>query len=355
MTAPPRIAVYAIAKDEGPRVARWSASARDADALVLVDTGSTDDTVDAARALGIDVHEIVVEPFRFDEARNRALDLVPSDVDLCVPLDLDEELQPGWRAALDAAWSPGVDRITFRRTWTWSDREPPQRYRDDKIHARHGHRWVHPVHERTVTDGPETVVASDLEVVHHRDPAAPRPSYLELLQLAAAESPDDGRVHHMLANEYRMRGRPEPAAAAARRALELPLPTDELAHALLLMSWLEPDHAEGWIVAACQSAPDRREPWCELARVHLAAGEWRAAIGAVRAALSLVRPAEHYLENPWAWAQWPHVMGATAAEQLGDLDAAVRFARAACRTAPGDADAVAIRDRLVDRLARGGP
>jgi hypothetical protein len=66
--------------------------------------------------------------------------------------------------------------------------------------------------------------------------------------------------------------------------------------------------------------------------------------------LAVRTPAEHYLENPAAWAQLPHVLGAAATEQLGDLDAAVRFARAAGRAAPFDADVEAELHRLVTRL-----
>src|SRR5205807_433889 len=90
---PLRVAVYAIARDEEAHVARWAASAAGADVRIVVDTGSTDATVSRALSSGIAVHCISVEPFRYDEARNRALDLVPDDVDVCMPLDLDEVLE----------------------------------------------------------------------------------------------------------------------------------------------------------------------------------------------------------------------------------------------------------------------
>lgn len=79
----PKIAVYAIAHNEEHHVERWAASARDADQIVLVDTGSTDRTVQRARELGVAVHEIRIEPFRYDVARNRALAFVPGDIDFC--------------------------------------------------------------------------------------------------------------------------------------------------------------------------------------------------------------------------------------------------------------------------------
>ena len=50
-----KIAVYTIAKNEQQFVERWQQSACDADSLHILDTGSTDQTVTAARDLGIDV------------------------------------------------------------------------------------------------------------------------------------------------------------------------------------------------------------------------------------------------------------------------------------------------------------
>ena len=103
----PRIAVYAIARNEEHHVERWAASARDADTTVLVDTGSSDRTVQRARKLGVVVHEARIVPYRYDVARNRALALVPDDIDFCVSLDLDEVLAPGWRTCLENAWRQG--------------------------------------------------------------------------------------------------------------------------------------------------------------------------------------------------------------------------------------------------------
>lgn len=93
----PRIAVYAIARNEEQHVARWADSVSDADLIMLVDTGSTDATIDRACALDVQVHQVRIDPFRYDDARNRAMALLPTDIDMCVSLDLDEVVLPGWR------------------------------------------------------------------------------------------------------------------------------------------------------------------------------------------------------------------------------------------------------------------
>ena len=74
-----KIAVYAIAKNEEQHVERFMSSARAADVIVVADTGSTDGTVAALQSAGAAVHEIHISPWRFDDARNAALALVPAD------------------------------------------------------------------------------------------------------------------------------------------------------------------------------------------------------------------------------------------------------------------------------------
>lgn len=71
----------------------------EADAVVVLDTGSSDDTVEKLRRRGAIVERAEIFPWRFDTARNRSLALVPDDADICVCTDLDEVFHPGWRAA----------------------------------------------------------------------------------------------------------------------------------------------------------------------------------------------------------------------------------------------------------------
>ena len=65
-----KIAVYAIALNEARFVERWHTSAKEADHVTLVDTGSSDNTLSSAMSLGVEVHQKRFEPWRFDDARN---------------------------------------------------------------------------------------------------------------------------------------------------------------------------------------------------------------------------------------------------------------------------------------------
>jgi glycosyltransferase involved in cell wall biosynthesis len=85
-----KICVYAIAKNEEQNVERWVASMRPADHIIVLDTGSTDNTVELLLSLGVEVYQVTYEDFRFDIARNDSLNLVPDEYNIRVCTDLDE-------------------------------------------------------------------------------------------------------------------------------------------------------------------------------------------------------------------------------------------------------------------------
>ena len=86
-----KICVYAIAKNEEKNVEQWVANMQPADHILVLDTGSTDNTVELLRSLGVEVHQKDYgDNFRFDQARNDSLDLVPDEYNIRVCTDLDE-------------------------------------------------------------------------------------------------------------------------------------------------------------------------------------------------------------------------------------------------------------------------
>ena len=142
-----KIAVYTIAKNEEQFVERWAESCKDADYRLILDTGSTDKTIELAESFGIVTVDAVFKPWRFDTARNLALSMLPSDIDMCIALDMDEVLIDGWREHLEAVAS-NITRPRYKYVWSWnSDGSEGLTYGGDKIHKRHGYTWKHPVHE----------------------------------------------------------------------------------------------------------------------------------------------------------------------------------------------------------------
>ena len=278
------VAVYAICKDEGQFVDRWMASMGEADGVFVLDTGSSDGTPERLRALGAQVREETISPWRFDTARNRSLELVPPEADICVCTDLDEVFQPGWREKVEAAWTPGTDRLLYRYTWNFlPDGREGTVYWYDKIHRRWGCRWVHPVHEVLAFDGGDPVAryVEGVHLEHHPDPAKSRAQYLPLLELAVEEDPDNDRNVHYLGREYFFHRRWEESIALLKRHLALPTATwaDERCASMRLLAkdcfaLAMEGEGERWLLRAAGEAPHLREPWLDLADLCYRREDW---------------------------------------------------------------------------------
>ena len=63
-----KICVYAIAKNEEKFVKRWMDSMNEADFVVVLDTGSTDNTAKILKEYGAIVKTEIISPWRFDVA-----------------------------------------------------------------------------------------------------------------------------------------------------------------------------------------------------------------------------------------------------------------------------------------------
>ncbi len=194
-----KIAVYTIALNEEKNVEQWYESAKDADYLLIADTGSTDKTARIAKKLGIKVVKISIKPWRFDDARNAALASLPDDIDMCISLDMDEVLAPGWRNALEKLDS-NVTQVNYKYTWSWRDpqsrTQPQVVYVTNKVHARHGYRWKYLVHELPVPDRNELHkidFAEGFEIYHYPDYERPDSRYNEMIHHTWEENKDDKR------------------------------------------------------------------------------------------------------------------------------------------------------------------
>ncbi len=108
MTAtPPRIAATLIMRNEARCIRRCLDSVRPyVDALVALDTGSTDDSVAIARACGAQVHHLDW-PDDFSVARNHVLALADADWNLVI--DADEWIASGGAALRE--WCDGPPRL----------------------------------------------------------------------------------------------------------------------------------------------------------------------------------------------------------------------------------------------------
>ena len=224
-----KVVVYAICKNEDKFVDRWYNSMREADEIYVLDTGSTDNTVEELKKRNIHVKVKVIKPWRFDVARNLSLDMLPTDTDICVCTDLDEVFEEGWRQKLEKIWKENTDRLRYNYNWSFDENgKPAVNFYIEKIHTRKNYKWTHPVHEVLTYTGnsKETYITTDdITVNHYPDSTKSRSSYLELLELSVEESPDNDRNMHYLGREYMFHRRYQEAIDTLIRHLNLPSAT----------------------------------------------------------------------------------------------------------------------------------
>lgn len=213
-----KICVYAICKNESQFVEKWLDSMSEADYIVVLDTGSEDDTYEKLKAdpRVTRVEQKVISPWRFDVARNESLKLAPEDTTVYICTDLDEILHKGWGDALRSKWIPNFHvRANYKYIWSHTNTgEPGRVFWYNKIHDKNWI-WKHPVHELLIptTDLTDNYISEhtlslwdDVTLEHFPDRTKSRGSYLPLLELRAEESPDDYYGLFYLSHEYYYRG-----------------------------------------------------------------------------------------------------------------------------------------------------
>ena len=343
-----KIVVYAIAKNESSFVDRWMDSMSEADQVVVLDTGSDDGTAERLRARGARVAVEQIIPWRFDRARNRSLELVPEDADVCVCTDLDEVFRPGWRSALEGVWTPETRQASYRYTWSFQpDGSEGVVFWQEKIHARRGFRWVHPVHEvlEWVGEGERGPMVSvqGIQLDHHPDPKKSRGQYLPLLELSVAEDSEDDRNLHYLGREYLYYGRWDDCIRTLTQHLSLPRAVwrDERAASMRYIARAharkgERDEARDWYLRAAAEAPHLREPWTDLAMLLYEDQEWDGVLYATACALKIRERPRTYICEAEAWGSLPHDLRCQAYYHTGRLPQALEEARLALAAAPSD-------------------
>ena len=330
-----RIAVYTITKNEEQFIGRWAESCADADYRLIVDTGSTDNTIATAEVNGCTVASITVSPWRFDDARNAALALLPDDIDYCIALDADEILVKGWREHLEKV-DLSVTRPRYKYVWSWNiDGSEGLVYSGDKIHSRKNYRWKHPVHEVAICTGEEVQGWCGLEIHHHPDNSKSRSQYLPLLRQAVAENPNDDRNQFYLGRELMFHGLNEEAVIHLTKHLELSQWKAERATCMRYLGRVT-GNKEHWLLRACAESPDRREPWLELANHYHGQKRWLPALSASHNALGIKEKPLEYLCEAEAWGPLLHDIAGICAWNIGLRDLACHHYIEAFLSMPSD-------------------
>lgn len=345
-----KIAVYTIALNEAQFIKRWYESAKDADYLLIADTGSTDETYEIAEELGIEVVGIKVIPWRFDIARNAALSMLPEDVEYCIALDMDEVLVGDWREELEKAKDKNITRPRYKYTWSWKDLEeniPGLQYGGDKVHKRSGYRWKHPVHEVLISDRlEETQDWFDFEIHHHPDHSKSRSQYLPLLELAVQEDPWDDRNAYYYARELFFNQKYLEAFREFKRYLALPTArwnAERSAAFRYMAKCLGGKERERYLKLSVKESPKRREPLVDLALFYFDNNNWKDCLRYAKEATKIEDKPLEYLCEEFAWGSIPYDLVAVSSYHLEYYKQALLFGKKAVKMNPSS-------ERLLENL-----
>ena len=301
-----KICVYAICKNEEKFIERWYESVKEADGIYVLDTGSTDNSVNLLKSLGVVVRQEIISPWRFDIARNKSLEMISDDFDICICLDLDEVLNKGWSKTIKSLWKDGLTRLRYVYNWSLDkNNQPIISFYGEKIHKRKGFTWVNPVHEILKYKGEEKYLYTDKVIVnHYPDSKKSRSSYLPLLELAVREDPCNDRNMHYLGREYMYYGKYEEAISTLERHLSLESATwkDERCASMRFiarcyMKLNRPKEAIMWSNLAIKESPYLRDAYMEKALITYELKKFKETEKLCREALKIKKHPKTYINE----------------------------------------------------------
>ena len=306
-----KIIVYAISKNEEKFVKRWVNSMNEADEIYVLDTGSTDKTVEKLKDLKVNVKQEIINPFRFDIARNKSLELVPKDVDICVCTDLDEVFEKGWRKKIEENWNNNVTRMKYNYNWHFDENKNPSiTYYLNKIHTRNDYTWIYPVHEvlKYTKNKPENIIiVNDILLNHYPDKNKSRANYLPLLELAYKENKDD-RTLHYLGREYMYYNENDKAIKMLKKHINSKTSTwkDERCASMRFIARCNKrkndiKNALKWYEKAINEAPHLRDPYIEKALLEYNEKNYNNVIYLCNKALDIKENTKTYINEPFSY------------------------------------------------------
>lgn len=309
-------AIYTIAKNEAHNVEGFMQSAEGCPVYVL-DTGSIDNTVELLKEHGAHVVQKIIDPWRFDTARNEALALVPDDVDVCVSVDMDERLNTGWQDKLKAEWKGNVGSYFYIAEWadeacTIPSVQSPR----TRLHSRHDYEWHRQIHEVIrPLEGVEQVWCDTSIVVKHYQDGKQR-NYSPALRELLKENPNDADAWLQLAGECHQVGNCKEALDAYKQYLKV-IEGDERevlryrrSHAWISIAQClhklgRNDEVVRAFLSAIAAEPNCREAWTHFSHVALQMGNAPLAYGSAMTAYGIKQLPNHAATEAACWGELP--------------------------------------------------
>ncbi len=362
-----KLAIYAIAKNEAENADRFMDSIERAGLRlgglpVYALVHSTDGTDKILRKRGAHVDTTPMPNFEFDKGKNAALDLVPSDVQFVINVDLDERLDPRF---FDIISQLRPDTTALHHLYR-PDGEIDRVRHECRVHARHAYRWKFPIHEcleyigqrgiqfdyskkpgerlRFSKDEEKIQVVS--EVLMTQWPCKTRRhTWCDRLLKAVEKFPNEPRMRMLCGRDLYFESRFHEALEQFNEYIilkkkNIELPPFDLSYVYTMCAKchkkLGNKNIEMDALREACNAYSRRESHVELAHACMVRGLYKECLDAANAALR-VKEGEfsaHY--DPGAWSFKPYELIMIALYNLGEYEASEIPGEIALSLAKGD-------------------
>lgn len=252
------IAAYCICKNEATRIDSLIDTLAEFDEIVVVDTGSTDRSVQLLRNRGITVYEHTFDPFDFSAARLTALSYVSQDIDWCLWIDFNETLPEFSKRAFVDGIDPNATEVILKRYDSSDGKVVEGSQSFPRFHRRHGYSWKHRVHEQLIkVDGqPAVPQIINIPIVKQVTTTPYKTAFYQSLCEQALEAGDDEPAHYLwfLTGYYHDAALWKDAAEACKMYLLNTLPYDNDFRPIVWRRWSRSEFELGNISTAVNLA-----------------------------------------------------------------------------------------------------
>lgn len=153
------IAAYAISRNEEKSILKFLNNIKNFDAVYVLDTGSTDNTVKLLEEAGVNVIVKTYENFDFAQARNDCLDLIPKEYEWCISFDFNENVDDFNIEMLKNTKADAFYSRCF--TFNHDERKYIEIERKIRIHKNKKFKWYRALHEELIYEDDVSIELDD--------------------------------------------------------------------------------------------------------------------------------------------------------------------------------------------------
>lgn len=331
-----KICVYSICKNEEKFVDRFMDCLEEIkDHVYVLDTGSTDNTIEKFKARGAHIKAKKYDKFEFHKARNDALKLVPKEYEICICLDIDDCIDPGFVEKINANWKENTTQLKYYHYCNLNSHDEPLiKFLCGKIHKRDCYRWKYPIHEvlKFIGEKEESIDVPDIIVRHRPDVKKSRAFYMDLLEEYVENNPENTRNVYLLTKEYRSKRQWEKCIAMAHKYLKIKNATYREERGQILASLAKSycnleyyEEAELWGLKALKEIEDCRTPYVELMVIYYKQKKYEEVIKYGLKALKIKKRNKHLTEEISCWDGTIYDYLSLSYFYLKDYDNAIKY------------------------------